>query len=297
MAFGYSPECLPCIPAPLNVGKRNPDTYTKFYKVDVSSAYATEACKSLPTMKGSKTLVGTHKPSADFPFAFYPKEGQLAIYGESRHLYDVPLCAEYTLLCPASPYSFKPIIDELYEKKENAEGRERQYYKDILNYFVGWLHWRPKTKDGKYAVQGDPEYNPNCPRYAVMAAVIKARCNARMLDLQDKVETKGNEVVLINTDAIGWTGHDMPEIYTTQKGLGNLILEHKDAKAIILGAKRYQILDKNGKLTTKWAGVRKDLTEKMKWGDIHSDIHKPRYRAWSWEEQRIIYKTKKEDYF
>lgn len=297
VAFGYSPECLPCIPAPLNYGRINPDIYTNFYKIDVSSAYATEACGTLPTMKGSKRFAGTQKPTAEFPFAFYPKEGQLAIYGESKYLYNVPLCAEYTILCPACPYSLKPILNEVYEKKEQAVGEERQYYKDILNYFVGWLHWRPKNKDKKYAVPGDPEYNPNCPRYAIAAAVIKARCNARMLDLKDEIErTGGNEVILINTDAVGWTGHDLPHIYTTQKGLGNLILEHKNSQAIILGAKRYQILDRDKTLTTKWAGVRRDLTEKMKWKDIYDTSHKPRYRVWSWEQQKIIYKNREDSF-
>lgn len=297
VAFGYSPECLPCIPAPLNYGRINPDIYTNFYKIDVSSAYATEACGTLPTMKGSKNFVGTKLPTPELPFAFYPKEGKLAIYGESKYLSDIPFDAQYTILCPACPYSLKPIIEELYEKKEKATGQERQYYKDILNYFVGWLHWRPKNKDGKYAVPGDMEYNPNCPRYAVMAAVIKARCNARMLDLKDEIErTGGNEVVLINTDAVGWTGHDMPHIYTTQKGLGNLILEHKNSKAIILGAKRYQILDRDNTLTTKWAGVRRDITEKMKWKDIYDNSHKPRFRVWSWEQQRIIYKNKEDSF-
>lgn len=295
-AFGLSPECLDCIPAPLNYGKINPEPYTNFYKIDVSSAYSTEACKKLPTMKGSKTLVGRHEPNEYYPFAFYPKEGKLAIYGESKYLYDIPLNPAYTLLCPACPYSFEPILKEVYEKKETAQGFDRQYYKDILNYFVGWLHWRPKNQlTGKYAEPGDDNYNPNCPRYAAAAAVIKARCNARMLELKEEIEKfGGNEVVLINTDSVGWTGHDMPHLYTTEKGLGNLILEHKNSTAIILGSKRYQIKDKNGRLVTKWSGVRKDITEKMAWCDIYNAGRKPRYRVWDWQQQQIIYKYKED---
>lgn len=296
VAFGYSPECLNCIPAPLNEGRINPEIYTNFYKADISSAYATEACKPLPTTKGSKTLPGSHKPTKEFPFAFYPKEGKLAILGEGHYLYDVPLVAEYTLLCPMCEYTFKDILYDIYLKKEAATGENRQYFKDILNYFVGWLHWRPKDKiTGEYALPGSPQYQSNCPRYAALAAVIKARCNARVLELRNEIEKyRGNQVVLINTDAVGWTGHDMPHIYTTTKGLGNLILEHKNAEAIILGSKRYQIKNRDGTLITKWAGVRKDITQKMKWKDIYNNEHKPRYKVWDWKLQRVRYKTQEE---
>ena len=293
VAFGYSPDLLPCIPAPLNYGRVSPDVVKGLYKADVSSAYATEACGDLPTMKGSKTVVGVALPTEDFPFAFYPKEGKLAVFGEGRYMNDVPLAAEYTVLCRKSEYSLKPILQELYDKKEaETDPAARQYYKDILNYFVGWLHWRPKDKKtGKYAEKGSPEYNPNCPRFAAMAAVIKARCNARMLTLKDEIESCcGNQVVLINTDAVGWTGHDIPHLYTTEKALGNLVLEHKNAQALILGPKKYQILDRDGTLTTKWAGVRKEITREMKWGDIRTKQHLAKKKEWSWQEQKIIYK-------
>lgn len=293
VAFGYSPEMLPCIPAPLNYGKINPDTIRGFYKADVSSAYATEACGDLPTMKESKSVVGMALPTEEFPFAFYPKEGKFAVYGEGKYMHDVPLVAEYTVLCRKCEYSFRPILQDLYNKKEaEKDPAARQYYKDILNYFVGWLHWRPKDKKtGKYAEKGSPEYNPNCPRFAAVAAIIKARCNARMLSLKEEIEkTRGNQVVLINTDAVGWTGYDMPHLYTTEKALGNLVLEHKNAQALILGSKKYQILDKDGTLTTKWAGVRKETTRDMKWGDILKAAGLAKKKEWSWQEQKIIYK-------
>lgn len=292
VAFGYSPQLLDCIPKPLNYGRINPEPQFSFYKADVSSAYSYEATKALPTVKGSKVVPGVAKPTPDFPFAFYPNEGQLAIYGESKHLFDIPLTATYTLLCPKCQYSLKPIFDELYTKKEAATTpEEKQYYKDIMNYFVGWLHWRPKNKKtGEYAKYGEPEYNANCPRYAAVAAVIKARCNARMLDLKDEIEAdRSNRVLLINTDAVGWQGEDIPELYTTQKGLGNLILEHRDAEVLILGSKKYQIKDKK-EVITKWSGVRKELTSSMKWLEILTSPIKPKERMWSWEKQQIVYK-------
>lgn len=292
VAFGYSPECLSCIPAPINYGEISPDIYKNFYKIDVSSAYATEASKTLPTMKDSKNFVGVVKPNADYPFAFYPKEGKLAVYGEGKYLNDIPITAEYTILCKACEYSLAPIFKELYESKESTtDPQQRQYYKDILNYFVGMLHWRPKNKKtGHYAEPGDAEYNPNCPRYAIIAAIVKARCNARMLELKDKIENyHGNEVKLINTDAIGWTGHDMPELYTTTKALGNLILEHKNAEALILGSKKYQIKDKDGTIITKWSGIKKEITKDMKWQDIRKNALKPKKRIWDWDKQQVIY--------
>lgn len=284
-AFGYSTITKNCIPKPLNETTKNhqvsPEVLYPFYKIDASSAYAFEASKALPTMEGSKIVEGYAKPTADFPFAFYLEEGTLAIYNElDTHPAEI---AKRTLLCPASPYSLAPIFEEIYEEKEGTTDAEmKQYYKDLMNFFVGMLHYVPRyTKADKKAgripaglkvrdpvIPSDPRYDATCPRFAALASVIKARCNERMLNLRDEIESvRGNEVWLINTDAVGWVGNDMPHLYTTEKKLGNLIIEHKDAEAIVLGSKKYQIRDAKG-TETKWAGVPIESTRDMEFGEI-----------------------------
>lgn len=280
-AFGYSTEIENCIPKPLNETTRDRRTSNEilypFYKIDASSAYMNEASKPLPTMTNSKKVDGYVEPTLDYPFAFYPTEGTLAIFGEFST--NIAATATYTILCQASPYSLKSICDELYAAKEGAKtAEEKQYYKDIGNFFVGMWHYKPRyskyDKRPKGYKVGDPvaptdsRYDPTCPRYAALAAVVKARCNNRMLELRDVIEqVPGNEVWLINTDAIGWVGRDMPQLYTNIKQIGNLILEHKNAEAIVLGSKKYQIRDSKG-TETKWAGVPIENTKDMKFGDI-----------------------------
>lgn len=286
-AFGYSTELERCIPKPLNettrTGKISFEPLYPFYKIDASSAYMFEASKPLPTMDGSQRIEGYAKPTQDFPFAFYPEEGTLAIYGEFNT--NTAATAKYTILCKASPLSLKPIFDDLYEKKEHAcDKTEKQYYKDIGNFFVGMWHYKPRYskydkipkgyKVGDPVAPTDPRYDPTCPRYAALAAVVKARCNNRMLALRDEIETvRGNEVWLINTDAVGWVGQDMPHLYTTEKKIGNLILEHRNAQAIVLGSKKYQIKDEKG-VETKWAGVPVEITKDMDFGDIRYSTEK-----------------------
>lgn len=274
-AFGYSTIAENCIPKPLNettrTGKISIEPMKGFYKIDASSAYGFEASKTLPTMNGAKIVEGFAEPDAEFPFAFYLEEHTLAIYGEfSNHPFPI---ARQTLLCPPCKYSLKPIFEELYAAKENAtDVNEKQYYKDIMNFFVGMWHYRPKDLNGEPLKPGDKGYDPTCPRYAALAAVVKARCNDRMLDLREEIESvRGNEVWLINTDAVGWVGKDMPHLYTNEKKLGNLILEHRNAEVLVLGSKKYQIRDEKG-IETKWAGVPIEKTQKMAFGEI---IHSP----------------------
>lgn len=270
-AFGYSTMAANCIPKPLNEttrdGRVSPEVQYPFFKIDASSAYGNEASKTLPTMNGSRVVDGYMEPTTDFPFVFYIEEGKIAILNEFNT--NTAATAKKSLMCPASPYSLAPIFLRLYEKKERAKSKEeKQYYKDIMNFFVGMWHYRPKDKDGNLIRPGQPGYDATCPRYSILAAVVKERCNQRMLRLRDEIEAvPGNEVWLINTDAVGWVGKDMPHLYTTKKQLGNLLLEHKNAEAIILGSKKYQIRDENG-IETKWAGVPLEKTEKMGFREI-----------------------------
>ena len=311
-AFGYSTNLIKCIPKPLNETTRNkkisPDILFPFYKIDASSAYAFEASKPLPTMIGHKEIVGYVEPTAEFPFAFYPEEGTLAIYGEFNT--NKKQKAEKTILCAAAAQSLAPMFLELYELKEHARNEmEKQYYKDIMNFFVGMLHYIPRysraDRDAgripegyKYrdpVLPGDPRYDATCPRFAALAAVVKERCNQRMLKLRDEIEANGyNEVWLINTDAVGWVGDDMPHLYTTEKKLGNLIMEHKKAQAIVLGSKKYQIKDEKG-VETKWAGVPVITTQDMAFGDIKYNPTKCQEVVLNMETARFEY-VPMEDY-
>lgn len=268
-AFGDKPETKNCVPKPINIGKASDYIYHHVYKADISSAYGYELSKDIPTSIGCIEKAGFYEPNNDYPFAFYPREGELSIYGEDIK---APIVnAEYTVLMKRSTYSFLPMINEIYEKKEAAKTEEeRLMYKSILNISIGYF-----------------QKNTN-PRYAYIAAVVKARCNKRVSDLMREIEDAGNDVILVNTDSVAWDGEDMPNIYTSEKKLGNFLLEHNDCKAYVRGSKCYQLLDKDGSLKTIWAGVKKEIQANLKFGDIFNKNIKP--AGYLWDDIELRYK-------
>lgn len=267
-----------CIPAPINYGRVDVNMYTNVYKIDISSAYAYEFSKDLPTAEGMIEVPGFVKPTSDFPFAYYPKEGKLEIYGEN--IKSKLIAAERTVLMKKSNYSLKPLLEEIYEKKELAKDKEeRQSYKNLLNYTVGYLQ------------------RNNNPTHAYITAVVIARCDERVSRIANEIEQKGiNDVILINTDAIAWTGEDMPDYYTSEKKLGNFMLEYANADAYVRGSKCYQLRDKQTKeVHTIYAGMPKEYSEQLKFGDIITkDIN---YDVYQWNEGKVRFTRKTLDEF
>lgn len=267
-----------CIPAPIGYCQNTVMVRNHCYKADVSSAYPFEASKRLPTYEGRKIVLGISAPTDDFPFAFYPQTGTLAILEEDgtiintgdfydtgfyqkedwkkegkRRIYNNKRAGyvehgyrEITILCKAANDTlFAQLFKELYEEK-NTNPKA----KPIMNIFLGTLQ---------------ENHNPD---RAYISAVVLARCCYRMITLAQALEKdESTQVVLIATDSIAWRGKPHPHLWTTEKKLGNFVLEHYDAAMIIRGEKKYQIQDKE-RVVTKWAGVSKEITADLPFGAL-----------------------------
>ena len=109
-----------------------------------------------------------------------------------------------------------------------------------------------------------------------IAAVIKYRCNKRIIDTCHYLEERGQKPILINTDSITWEGEwreEFREVFSEEKALGNFTLEYKSCRAVICGPKAYQIQDKEtGETITRWSGpYSTKYTKLLGFGQIWND--------------------------
>lgn len=272
-----SPICYPSSNGATPVVKH----YDKVFKTDITSAYPYEGSKKLPTLQGAKKVSGRVAPTEEFPFAFYVKSGDLAIYEEfdtddmrnyrkfypayfDRHF---AVRDEETILCPAAEYDLNQLFYMMYDKrKTNPE------YKTYMNLFIGYC-----------------QRNDN-PEFAHIAAVVLARCVMRVLRIAAELEKRGNQVILIATDAVAWTGKAEPDMYCLphEKELGALVLEYENTKACIKGSKCYQIIAADGSVKTFWSGVSKAKTKGLAFGEIETSPLKPLEVAFDEKKQRFI---------
>ena len=225
-AFGYVPKDFKrFVPAPLLYQEERHKCCVLHgvKKADVSSAFPYQATLKLPDShrRKCKIVKGRVGPSEEFPFAFYLKSNHLAIYGEfDTHDYkkhhivpdvvkyiDVPDDEEETMLMPASKYSLKDIMQELYDKrKEDAD------CKSVMVSFFGYL------QSTKYW---------NEENMAHITAVVITRSNERMHRYVDNLIAHHNQVYLVMTDSIAWKGNCMDHV-DREKGLGKFYLEYED---------------------------------------------------------------------
>lgn len=272
--FGNLPEDFQIyrdlVPKPVNFAF--PDILLKEIsgctKADISSAYGFEASKDLPDLheEARKIVNGRVEPSEEYPFAFYLKSKKMAIFGEGdsdfygRSIYvdsgyidwNLKAADDVTLLCKKAKYSLREVFEELFAgRKENPDNKK------VMNFTIGMWH-RKKISSG------DDNYWP-------LAAVVKFRCNKRIVDLCDELLKKRQIPILINTDSITWIGSDQSCV-DKEKFLGSFTLEYANCRVIIKGPKAYQISwreDGEDKVLTRWSGPHsKEQTEKLKFGDI-----------------------------
>ena len=263
-----------CVPSPINwasfwfCNKRN-QVAENCVKADICSAYGTEASKTLPDCHSFliQKRSGKVAPSAEYPFAFYLHSGHMAIYNEGdtyqlnqskyitcAHTTEIFDFEEETLLCPAASQSLADVFEELYEgRKDHPE------YKGVMNMTIGMFH-RKKTRFD----------NENL---WPLAAVIKFRCNKRIVETCEWLEENGQRPILINTDSIMWEGtytEEFSSIFSNEKKLGNFTYEYKDCRAVMRSSKIYQIQDKEtGETITRWSGSHtKKFTGMLAFGQI-----------------------------
>ena len=267
-------EYRTCVPSPINwasfwyCNKRG-QVAENCVKADICSAYGTEASKTLPDCHSSviQKRSGRVEPTAEYPFAFYLKSGHMAIYneGDTYQLNQSPYITcdhtvpvfdfeEETLLCPAAPLTLEDVFEELYEgRKDHPE------YKGVMNMTIGMFH-RKKTRF-------DTE------NLWPLAAVIKFRCNKRIVETCGWLEARGQKPILINTDSIMWEGDYTDEFYgvfSDEKKLGNFTFEYRACRSVMRSSKIYQIQDKEtGETITRWSGSHtKKFTSMLAFGQI-----------------------------
>lgn len=271
--------CPPvCYPANEGTAQK----YDKVYKADVSSAYPYEGSKSLPTLKDAKVVNGKVEPTEEYPFAFYVKGGGLKIWGEFAtwdwyrfaDKFYTPwekghfvVKEEQTILCKKAEYDLRQVFETMYGLR-----KEKPEYKSFMNLFIGYCH------------------RNNNPAFSHIAAVVLARCVNRILTLAEELENRGNQVILIATDAVAWTGKAEDDLYTRpeDKQLGSLVIEYEDIEACIKGSKCYQLKNKEGKIATFWSGIPKSLTKELDFGEIITAPHKPEQVIWNETLQRFV---------
>lgn len=281
-----------CVPSPVNWCDESfaGEVVEGCVKADICSAYGEEGSKTLPDCHPSviKVVDGKVSPTEEFPFAFYLESGELEVWGEGRsqdqknsqYMKGITRWVdnERTLLCPAAKTSLRPVFEWFYDNR-----KEHPEYKFVPIASIGMCHTRrfSSTENNLWPI----------------AAVIKFRCNKRIIDMCDELYELRQLPLLINTDSITWRGQDLYKS-VSEKKLGNFALEYSNCKIVYNGPKVYQIDTGEGVLT-RWSGPHsKKYTEKLPFGAITQEETKKLIREqenrnqykWDWLTHRFINK-------
>lgn len=225
------------------------------FKADISSAYPYELTKVLPDAHDSLTLAGRVRPTEEFPFAFYLKSYNIAVFGEfdshdwestgfgyfqKRMIHDCPDSEEVTVLMRASKYSLKETFTELYNgRSEHTEN------KIVMNAFIGYLHSK-KLFPCKGLFMGH------------IAAVTIARLCDRIYKAANTLIAEGNVPLMTMTDSIAWFGKPS-SIAENAKYLGSFSYEEYDCDIRYYRTGQYGIYSRNrGISVIKSQGYKKE---------------------------------------
>lgn len=238
--------------------------YEGVNKEDFSSHFPSQCTGTLPTAKDMLMLDRYEKPSAEYPFAFYPDSGHIAIY----HEFDTHDCKamryfegtgkdrlfkpDYskednrTILMKAAEYTMAPEIQAAYDRKNSAI-KGTQEYKDSKLFLLKFI--------GQFE-QNSKMFYESMP-FAHIAAVVKWRANIKMMELIKKIGPE--HIIQICVDGVI---HDGQPQGVKEKKLGNLITEYENARFIQRGFNQYIITD----------GVKEDRIHSGLDIDIDKDI-------------------------
>lgn len=233
-------------------------------KADVSSAFPTQMTKPLPTLHDCKRVKGRAEPDKDFPFAFYIKSHHIkTLDGINTQwfrnefylkyyykIYDDTINPEddETILCHEMPKAehdaLAAAFKDLYEHRKDDP--DLKFY---MNVSIGFCH-----------------LNSN-PRLSFIPAIVIARCNSEMFDRAYELQKRKKKVLFIATDSIAWQGGE-DKIATDEKYLGSFTYEGKNIKFLGYSPKAYQWETPEGKVTTKYSGMKKEESAKLKFGEL-----------------------------
>lgn len=146
----------------------------------------------------------------------------------------------------------KEIVDKYYKERLAMKGKPGyERFKLYGSIFVGWLN------------------NPKYHRSHAWKKII-SNSNQIVHNLRKQIEAAGNEVLLVNTDAVKFIGHfDFKDNYD----LGGFKYEWQNTKMYIKSVKSYAYLDKD-----KWKFKQSGKTK--------LDVIKPDRETWTLDEYK-----------
>lgn len=249
------------------------------FKADVSSAFPTQIMKDLPTLHDCKVVNGKAEPSAEYPFAFYVNSHHIKTYDgyDSKDLHSVyyseyyscidDVKEEVTILCKKMSEKHHKALAEAFKDCYDHR-KDDSMNKFIMNASIGYFH------------------RNNNPALSFISAIVILRCNIDMLRRCAKLIDEGNEILFIATDSIAWIGN-LSDVATDDKYLGSFTYEAKNTRFIGYSAKAYQYIDNHGNVITRYAGVKKEESRKLKFGEINYKSADRKYYVWKEHDERF----------
>ena len=254
------------------------------YKADVSSAFPTQIVRDLPTLHGRIVVPGRAEPSEKYPFAFYTKSNHIrTLDGYDSHDLNCWYYREYykcddnvkdedevTILCPKMSEKYHDALAKAFEDCYNHRN-EDPFYKFLMNACIGYFQ------------------RNNNPALSFISAVVILRSNIDMIRRCYQLEDEGNTILFIATDSIAWKGKPS-SIAIDEKFLGSFTYEGKNIKFLGYSSKAYQWLNNEGKCITKYSGMKKEESAKLKFGELQykGDAHERKKYQWNANDMQFI---------
>lgn len=154
---------------------------------------------------------------------------------------------------------FRPIIEELYEKR-----KIKPEYKDVLNYTIGWM--QSKHCGFKYSNLARDAINNN---------------NERIDKMTKKLKADGLYPVLYNTDGIWYIGDHEYHGEGEGDGIGQWHNDYVNVQKFRIKSRGcYEFIDEQGQYHVKMRGYSKldDIKprDQWEWGDIYKVEAQPK---------------------
>ena len=275
--------CVPVQIQFMNVGYKG-QIVEGVFKADVSSAFPTQIMRDLPTLHGRIIVPGRAEPSEKYPFAFYVNSHHIKTFdGYDSHEMNCWFYREYykcddsikdedelTILCPKMSEKYHDALAKAF-KDCYEHRRDDSFNKFVMNAGIGFM-----------------QRNTN-PALSFISAIVILRCNIDMIRRCYQLEDEGNTILFIATDSIAWKGKLSP-IATDEKYLGSFTYEGKNIKFLGYSSKAYQWLNNEGKCITKYSGMKKEESAKLKFAELQykGDAHERKKYQWNEVDQQFV---------
>ena len=275
--------CVPVQIQFMNIGYKG-KIVDGVFKADVSSAFPTQVMKDLPTLHGSITVPGRAEPSEKYPFAFYVNSHHIkTLDGYDSHEMNCYYYREYykcddsindedelTILCPKMSEKYHDALCKAFKDCYDHRS-EDSFNKFLMNACIGFF-----------------QRNTN-PALSFISAIVILRCNIDMIRRCYQLVHEGNTVLFIATDSIAWKGK-LSSVAIDEKYLGSFTYEGKNIKFLGYSSKAYQWLTNEGKCITKYSGMKKEESAKLKFAELQykGDAHERKKYQWNEVDRQFV---------